>query len=104
MKMEVLGWAGTALVVVAYVPRIHHLLVERCAWGISISTWLIWLPASTLLLSYCILRRDYLFIIVQGINITATRPTIILARKSNHICPRHLRMLRQGRLKARAHR
>ena len=33
--MEVLGWAGTALVVVAYYPQIHHLYVERCAWGIS---------------------------------------------------------------------
>lgn len=102
--MEVLGWVGTALVSVAYVPQIHHLFVERCAWGLSISTWLIWLLASTLLHTYCMLRRDHLFIIVQGINITATRPTIILARRSNHICPRHLRMLRQGREKTRAHR
>jgi len=94
--MEVLGWAGTALVVVAYVPQIRHLLIEKCAWGISISTWLIWLPASTLLLTYCILRHDSLFIIVQGINITAIVTTIILARRSNHVCPHHLKMLKRG--------
>jgi hypothetical protein len=33
--MEIIGWAGTALVVVAYFPQIRHLLVERCAWGIT---------------------------------------------------------------------
>ena len=94
--MEVLGWAGTALVVVAYVSQIRRLLIEKCAWGISISTWLIWLLASTPLLTYCILRRDSLFVVVQGINITAIVTTIILARRSNHVCPHHLKMLRRG--------
>lgn len=90
LKMEMLGWAGTALVVAAYVPQIHHLYVEKCAWGISISTWLIWLVAGVLLLSYCILRNDTLFTFVQGINITAIVATIMLARRSNNICPYHL--------------
>jgi hypothetical protein len=31
LKMEMLGWAGTGLVIVAYVPQIHHLYVEKCA-------------------------------------------------------------------------
>ena len=31
LKIEVLGWAGTALVLAAYVPQIHHLYVEKCA-------------------------------------------------------------------------
>lgn len=88
--MEVIGWAGTTLVIVAYCPQIHHLLVERCAWGISIMTWLIWLVASALLLAYALLRQDTLFIIVQSINILAIATTIILARRSNNICPYHL--------------
>ncbi len=89
VKMEMLGWAGTALVIVAYVPQILHLYVEKCAWGISISTWLIWLFAGALLLSYCIFRNDTLFAFVQVINITAILATIILARRSNEICPYH---------------
>ena len=89
VKMEMLGWVGTALVIVAYVPQIRHLYVEKCAWGISISTWLIWLVAGALLLSYCVFRNDTLFTFVQAINITAIMATIILARRSNRICPYH---------------
>ena len=88
--MEMLGWVGTALVIVAYVPQIRHLYIEKCAWGISISTWLIWLIAGALLLSYCVFRNDTLFTFVQVINITAIMATIILARRSNRICPFHL--------------
>ena len=90
LKMEMLGWVGTALVIVAYVPQIRHLYIEKCAWGISISTWLIWLVAGALLLSYCVFRNDTLFTFVQVINITAIMATIILARRSNRICPYHL--------------
>ena len=33
MQLEqIIGWVGTALVVIAYVPQIYHLLVEKCAW------------------------------------------------------------------------
>ena len=90
LKLEMLGWAGTALVIVAYVPQIHHLFVEKCAWGISITTWLIWLVAGALLLSYCIFRNDTLFTFVQGINITAIVATIVLAQRSDRVCPYHL--------------
>ncbi len=91
-NMEAIGWVGTALVVVAYYPQIHHLYVERCAWGISRLTWLIWLAASALLLIYCILRREALLSIAQAVNITAIVTTIILVRRSNQICPYHLKI------------
>ena len=87
--MEVLGWAGTALVIFAYYPQIHHLFVERCAWGISVLTWLIWLVASALLLVYCVLRRDVLLCVVQAVNIMAITTTILLVGRSNQICPYH---------------
>jgi uncharacterized protein with PQ loop repeat len=87
--MEVLGWAGTALVIIAYYPQIRHLFVERCAWGISVLTWLIWLVASALLLVYCLLRREVLMCVVQAVNISAIATTILLVRRSNHICPYH---------------
>jgi lipid-A-disaccharide synthase-like uncharacterized protein len=87
---QMIGWVGTALVVIAYLPQIYHLLVQKCAWGISILTWVIWLIGSLMLLVYCILRVDLLFIVVQSINITAIGTTIFLARRSNRICPHHL--------------
>lgn len=88
--MEILGWAGTALVIIAYYPQIHHLFVEKCAWGISITTWMIWLAASSLLLTYALLGGDILFVAVQSINILAIATTIVLAKRSNNICPYHL--------------
>lgn len=90
LKIEMVGWAGTALVIVAYVPQIRHLYVEKCAWGISITTWLIWLVAGALLMSYCLVRNDTLFTFVQGINITAIVATIVLARRGDRVCPYHL--------------
>ena len=90
--MEIIGWIGTTLVIVAYYPQIHHLYVEKCAWGISISTWFIWLGAGALLLVYASLREDFLFVVVQVINMAAIAATIALARRSNNICPYHLQL------------
>jgi uncharacterized protein with PQ loop repeat len=89
--MEVLGWAGTALVIVAYYPQIHHLYVEKCAWGISRLTWLIWLIASALLLVYCVLRREAMLAVVQAVNIAAIVTTLLLVRRSDRVCPHHLK-------------
>jgi uncharacterized protein with PQ loop repeat len=90
--MKVIGWVGTALVIIAYYPQIHHLLVEKCAWGISVLTWLIWLASSALLLGYCASRREFLMCVVQGVNIAAIVTTVILVRRSNRICPYHRRV------------
>ena len=94
--MEILGWVGTALVIIAYFPQIHHLIVERCAWGISVSTWLIWLIASLVLSLYCIFRSEFLLLIVQGVNIAAILITIGLVRSSNRVCPLHLKTALAG--------
>jgi hypothetical protein len=87
--MRIIGWAGTALVIVAYYPQIHHLFVESCAWGISALTWLIWLISSALLLTYCIIRRELVMSVVQGVNLTAIVTILILVRRSNEVCPYH---------------
>lgn len=93
--MEFIGWIGTTLVIIAYYPQIHHLWVEKCAWGISLTTWIMWLCASALLLIYAILREEILFVIVQIINIAAIAATIALTRRSNNICPYHLKKVTQ---------
>ncbi len=91
-----MGWVGTALVVVAYYPQIHHLYVERCAWGISVLTWLIWLAASALLLTYCGLRGEVMMAVVQAVNIAAIVTTLLLVRRSNRVCPHHLKAAEAG--------
>lgn len=90
MTIKLLGWAGSAVVIVAYWPQIHHLCVEKCAWGLSITTWMLWLVSSLLLLTYAIMLGDALFICVQIINIAAIVTTIVLAKRSNTVCLFHL--------------
>lgn len=87
--MEFIGWIGTTLVILAYYPQIRHLWVEKCAWGISVWTWVIWLIASMLLLIYCIVRREVLLSVVQISNMAAIVITIALVRRSNNICAYH---------------
>jgi uncharacterized protein with PQ loop repeat len=87
--MEIIGWIGTALVIIAYYPQIRHLWVEKCAWGISVWTWIIWLIASGLLLSYCIVKGEILLSVVQISNMASILMTIALVRRSNDICPYH---------------
>jgi lipid-A-disaccharide synthase-like uncharacterized protein len=90
MSISLIGWAGSALVIAAYWPQIRHLYVEKCAWGLSLLTWLLWLIASLFLLTHAFMFRDYLFICVQIINIFAIVTTIILAKRANTVCPYHL--------------
>ena len=73
--MEIIGWIGTGLVVVAYYPQIRHLWAEKCAWGISIMTWVIWLVASIFLLAYALMGGSFLFVFVQTINLVVERNT-----------------------------
>ena len=88
--MEILGWIGTALVIIAYYPQIRHLWVKRCAWGISVWTWVIWLFASMLLLIYCIIRGELLLSVVQITNMASIIITIMLVRRSNSVCSYHV--------------
>ncbi len=97
--MEIVGWIGTTLVIIAYGPQIHHLWAEKCAWGISLWMWFIWLVSSGFLLAYSWHRGDLLFITVQAINIMAIAATIVLTRRSNQICPYHLSAERAGRIR-----
>lgn len=89
MGIELIGWVGSAVVIAVYWPQIYHLYVEKCAWGLSLMTWLLWLVSSSLLFSYAVILGDPLFICVQVINLIAIATTIVLARRANTVCPVH---------------
>lgn len=89
MGIELIGWLGSAVVIAAYWPKIYHLYAEKCAGGLSLMTWLLWLVSSSLLLSYAIILGNLFFICVQIINVIAVTTTIVLARRANTVCPIH---------------
>lgn len=87
--IDFIGYAGTALVVIAYVPQIAHLWRLRCSWGVSLWSWVLWLAAALLLLTYAIMKNDVVFIAVQLFGAVSITVTIALYRKSATTCPYH---------------
>ncbi len=67
-----MGYAGTTLVMVAYLPQIFHLVVMRCSAGISLRAYAIWIVASLLLVIHAIGIAAPVFIVLTGSQFVAT--------------------------------
>jgi lipid-A-disaccharide synthase-like uncharacterized protein len=96
MDFSILGFIGTAIITLGYLPQIIHLVRERCAWGISLSSWRLWLLGGVLLFLYSLARRDVVFATVQAVQIIAMGLTIYYASRSTHVCPHHLAAAHAG--------
>ena len=85
-----LGMVGTALVIIAYIPQIRHLLVAHCGAGVSLGAYVIWCSASTLLCVYAIIADEPLFILLQGYHAVACALILGLSVKyKDSPCPLH---------------
>ena len=92
MTSQILGFVGTGLVIVGYVPQIVHLIKERCTAGISIPAFSLWCVASLLFVIHAAMIRDPVFVLLQTVNLVAGG--IIVAVSKNYegqICPFHRR-------------
>ena len=69
---QVLGFVGTALVVVAYFPQIMHLVKEHCSAGISRYAYVLWGISGVFLLIHALMIHDNVFVILQGWNSVAS--------------------------------
>jgi uncharacterized protein with PQ loop repeat len=88
MSLEWLGFAGTTLVVFAYLPQIAHLLRAKCAAGVSLSAYLVWTSSALLLLVYALTTSDPVFITLQGYQLLALGLIFALSLK-HHRCDQH---------------
>ena len=89
-SVERLGFAGTTLCILAYLPQVIHLTRERCSAGLSTGAYSTWLMAALFLLSYAISTGDRVFIALQSYQVGA--PTLILffcVRYKGHLCEDH---------------
>ena len=90
MSIHWLGYAGTALVVVAYLPQVRHLIRERCSAGLSFSAYLLWVLAAGLLLTYAITVEDPVFVALQSYQLFATIVICFFSKKYRHnLCEIH---------------
>lgn len=88
--IALIGFTGTIIVAIGYVPQIIHLWRFRCAWGISVWSWSLWLAASILLFVYAFNKNDFVFITLQGFSLLAIVTTIFLYQKRTGTCPYHV--------------
>jgi uncharacterized protein with PQ loop repeat len=90
MSFQWLGFIGTGLVVVAYLPQIAHLIRARCTAGVSLWAYLVWSVSAVLLFTYAITTADPVFIALQGYQLLATAAIFVLSRRNHgQLCDIH---------------
>jgi uncharacterized protein with PQ loop repeat len=92
-----IGFIGTALVIIAYVPQIRHLIAERCSGGISIQAYGLWFVAGFLMLVHAAAIGDPVFMVLQGYQVAASALIIFFCRKyQGSVCEAHRHTPRYG--------
>ena len=87
---QIIGFVGTGLVIVGYVPQILHLVQERCTAGISIPAFSLWCAASLLFLVHATMIGDAVFVLVQIVNLVAGGLIVgFCKRYEGEVCPFH---------------
>jgi lipid-A-disaccharide synthase-like uncharacterized protein len=78
---ELLGIAGIAISVLAYVPQVVHLVKEHCSAGVSRRAWALWLLSSVLIGALAFHRRDLVFALLQISSLTSAAIILLLAQR-----------------------
>ena len=78
---EILGRAGIAIAVLAYVPQVVHLGKEHCSAGVSRRAWAMWLVSSLLVGTLAVHRGDLVFISLQISSLTSAAIILVLAQR-----------------------
>ena len=92
MSTNWVGFTGTLIVIVAYLPQIAHLVRAQCSAGISLRAYGLWLISSLLLLAHAFRLNDAVFIALQSYQLGATMTIVVFAWKyKNSTCELHQR-------------
>jgi uncharacterized protein with PQ loop repeat len=75
------GFLGTAIVIIAYMPQIMHLVKGQCSAGISLKAYGLWLISSSLLLAHAFYLNDTVFVALQSYQLGATMTIVVFAWK-----------------------
>jgi lipid-A-disaccharide synthase-like uncharacterized protein len=88
---EILGVAGIAMSMLAYLPQVVHLANEHCSAGVSSKAWAMWLISSVLIGALAVHRHDPVFILLQVSSLASAAVILILGRKYRGLaCQTHL--------------
>ena len=81
---EFLGFAGTAMILGAYVPQMTHIVHEHCSGGVSARSWTLWLFSTVCILFHAVAKRDIVFVTLQVGNLVAIVTVLYLIRRYAH--------------------
>jgi lipid-A-disaccharide synthase-like uncharacterized protein len=88
---ELLGAAGIAISMLAYLPQVVHLAREHCSAGISRRAWVMWLVSSLLIGSLALHRHDPVFVLLQISTLVSAAAILFLAhRYRGLVCEAHM--------------
>lgn len=89
---EILGIAGIAISMLAYVPQVVHLGREHCLAGVSRRAWAMWVASSLLIGALALHRRDPVFILLQVSTLASAAIILVLTyRYRGMACALHAR-------------
>ena len=89
---EILGVAGIAISVVAYVPQVVHIWREHCSAGVSTRAWAMWLASGVLIGLLAMHRGDPVFVLLQASSLTSAAVILLLAWRYREMsCETHAR-------------
>ncbi|HXV48984.1 MAG TPA: PQ-loop domain-containing transporter [Candidatus Binatia bacterium] len=92
MSTSWIGFVGTLVVIVAYLPQIAHLVKAQCSAGISLKAYALWIISSLLLLLHAFNLNDAVFIALQSYQLGATMTIVAFAWKyKTSTCELHQR-------------
>ncbi|MGH3115998.1 MAG: PQ-loop domain-containing transporter [Gaiellales bacterium] len=78
---ELLGIAGIAISMLAYLPQVVHLAREHCSAGVSRRAWAMWVVSSLLIGALALHREDPVFILLQISSLTSAAIILLLAQR-----------------------
>ncbi len=81
---ELLGYLGTAVVIIAYLPQVFHLIKEHCSAGISIKAYAMWSVSGLLILIHAFSIKAPVFTTLQSYQLGVCALIIFLANKYKH--------------------
>ncbi|HXK39702.1 MAG TPA: PQ-loop repeat-containing protein [Candidatus Paceibacterota bacterium] len=88
---QLLGFLGTGLVIIAYVPQVVHVIKEHCSAGISVKAYELWFTASVLFLIHAVTIGDLVFAMAQVANLLAMGVVLAYVKRfQNQMCRIHL--------------
>jgi uncharacterized protein with PQ loop repeat len=91
---EVIGVAGIAISMLAYLPQVVHLAREHCSAGVSSRAWAMWLVSSVLIGALAVHRHDAVFILLQVSSLASAAAILLLGhRYRGLVCEAHLRSI-----------